>query len=408
VRRIVGWKAIAEYFQRDPSTVRRWAADGGLPVYRPGGDGRRGASVYAYAHELDDWLKKHAAEERKGGGSDSAQPAASQGGLQQAEGVNRIGRPVLQAALWGVLALSLAALVGYVTLFASGSSDRNERGMAHSSEALPGNANVLYSQASYLWPKRTRETLLEAEKLLNTVTELAPSFADAYADLATVYNLMVEYHVKPAEEGYQLSLDAARQAIEIDPQHGSALTVLGDLSYYWQKKYDTAFEYFRRAVEAEPENAQARQWYASALMTSDRLDEAEVQIRKAREIKPESRSIIVSHSMIQLAQGDAPGARAALLQLLQNETNYRNPYRFLLFAELAERDMPAYIATLHDWFELIESAPGKVVAEAADSGWRKGGEPQMIKAMAEAANRQDIRDTLEQYFRAHVLALAGD
>ena len=32
----------------------------------------------------------------------------------------------------------------------------------------------------------------------------------------------------------------------------------------------------------------------------------------------------------------------------------------------------------------------------------------MIEAMATAARREDIRDSLEQYFRAHVLALAGD
>ena len=66
--------------------------------------------------------------------------------------------------------------------------------------------------------------------------------------------------------------------------------------------------------------------------------------------------------------------------------------------------MPAYRATMEDWFELI----GAIVADAAQAGWQAGGEAAMIEAMATAARRQDVRDSLEQYFRAHVPALAGD
>jgi hypothetical protein len=53
--RLDSWKAIAAYLNRDESTVRRWERQLGLPVRRmPGG---RGASVYAFAAEIDSWLK---------------------------------------------------------------------------------------------------------------------------------------------------------------------------------------------------------------------------------------------------------------------------------------------------------------------------------------------------------------
>lgn len=54
-KRLDGWKAIAEYLGKDSSTVNRWARGRGMPIHRlPGG---KGATVYAYARELDAWLE---------------------------------------------------------------------------------------------------------------------------------------------------------------------------------------------------------------------------------------------------------------------------------------------------------------------------------------------------------------
>ncbi|GHA18961.1 hypothetical protein GCM10007989_12940 [Devosia pacifica] len=408
-----GWQAIADHFKRNQSTVRRWAETRALPVHRAAG--KKGVSVYAYAHELDAWLTHgHGAQSQPLEPGDALNAiAASAGSMERDESTDAqtlSGFPgrVTSALSRAVVALMALGLLFVTTVYFWTAYSDQAPATARTAETLPDAVYTLYSEAGYLWPKRTRDSLLEAERLLHQVTQLAPRFADAEADLATIYNLMVEYHVKPAEEGYGLSMEAAKRAIEIDPRQASALTVLGDLSYFWRKNYDEAFEYFERAIAADPDNAQARQWYASALMTSGRLNEAETQIRKAREILPESRSILVSQAMIQLGQGDAHGARNVLLQLLQNETNYRNPYRFLLFSELAAHDLPAYLATLHDWFDLIDSRSGEILAEAAEAGWRRGGEAAMIDAMASAARRPDLRDSLEQYFRAHVLALAGD
>lgn len=59
--RLDSWKAIAQYLQRDRSTVIRWERESGLPIRRvPGGSGR---SVFAYTAEIDDWLATHEDED---------------------------------------------------------------------------------------------------------------------------------------------------------------------------------------------------------------------------------------------------------------------------------------------------------------------------------------------------------
>ena len=56
--RLDSWKAIAEYLDRDTTTVMRWARERGLPVYSLPGEGQRRRAVYAYKSEIDAWLRK--------------------------------------------------------------------------------------------------------------------------------------------------------------------------------------------------------------------------------------------------------------------------------------------------------------------------------------------------------------
>jgi hypothetical protein len=55
--RLESWKSIANYLNRSVRTVRRWEADGGLPVRRH--KHGKGSSIYAYQVELDVWLARH-------------------------------------------------------------------------------------------------------------------------------------------------------------------------------------------------------------------------------------------------------------------------------------------------------------------------------------------------------------
>ncbi len=55
-RRLESWKEIATYLRRDVTTVQRWEKREGLPVHRHQHD--RQGTVFAYSHELDNWLSR--------------------------------------------------------------------------------------------------------------------------------------------------------------------------------------------------------------------------------------------------------------------------------------------------------------------------------------------------------------
>lgn len=59
--KLLSWKEIASFLDKDVRTVRRWEQERGLPVHRiPGG---KGASVFAYNDELEDWLRRDSQQE---------------------------------------------------------------------------------------------------------------------------------------------------------------------------------------------------------------------------------------------------------------------------------------------------------------------------------------------------------
>jgi len=53
------WKEIATYLDRVVRTLQRWAIDADLPIRRLGAGSR--APVFAFAHEMDQWLRKRRA-----------------------------------------------------------------------------------------------------------------------------------------------------------------------------------------------------------------------------------------------------------------------------------------------------------------------------------------------------------
>jgi TolB-like protein/Flp pilus assembly protein TadD len=55
-KKLVSWKEIAVFLGREIRTVQRWERTEGLPVHRH--EHLKKSTVYAYASELDDWVKK--------------------------------------------------------------------------------------------------------------------------------------------------------------------------------------------------------------------------------------------------------------------------------------------------------------------------------------------------------------
>jgi TolB-like protein/tetratricopeptide (TPR) repeat protein len=113
-----------------------------------------------------------------------------------------------------------------------------------------------------------------------------PTFAPAYVGLAETYDIlgMIFVGASPTEVRPK-AIQAARKALEIDPQLADAHVLLGFmLQKEWQ--WAEAEAEFRDALELNPSDAGAQAGFAEWLMCQGRTDEALAWTQRAREHDP--------------------------------------------------------------------------------------------------------------------------
>ena len=146
-------------------------------------------------------------------------------------------------------------------------------------------ASHAYWRGRFLIEKRTPEKAIpEFQQAIN----LDSNYALAYAGLADAYASYANSSNGADKELYEKAETAARQALQIDPNLAEAHVALGHIKYLYGWDWAGAEESFKRAIELNPNSADAYQLYAFLLATLGRHHEALTQIRKAREIDPRS------------------------------------------------------------------------------------------------------------------------
>lgn len=105
-RRLESWKEVAAYLNRTVRTVQRWEREQGLPIHRL--HHNRLGSVYAYAHEIDQWW-----EQRRTALDDDAEHNAPEPAVLTAERDNvASGIQARAVTPFAVLAVLISAAIG--------------------------------------------------------------------------------------------------------------------------------------------------------------------------------------------------------------------------------------------------------------------------------------------------------
>lgn len=87
------------------------------------------------------------------------------------------------------------------------------------------------------------------------------------------FNRGMELYNKGYEQNYKAAAEEFKAALQIDPTYNQAATFAGR-SYRALNDFDTADQYFKQAVQIEPDDMDARIAYAGGLLDAGDLDEA--------------------------------------------------------------------------------------------------------------------------------------
>jgi TolB-like protein/DNA-binding winged helix-turn-helix (wHTH) protein len=160
---------------------------------------------------------------------------------------------------------------------------------SHLAKRLTDNpeAYQLYLRGRYSWNQRTPVGTKKSIEFFQQATEKDPKFALAYAGLADAYNFSNILGVLAPKESSPLAKTAAIEALRLDPQLAEAHTALGLVKSHYDFDFPGAQREFLKAIELNPNYANAHLFYAGGYLTPmARHEEAIAEMKKALELDP--------------------------------------------------------------------------------------------------------------------------
>ena len=233
-------------------------------------------------------------------------------------------------------------------------------------------AYQLYLKARYLLNQRGRDNINQSIELFKQAIAADPNYALAYAGLANAYNIAPSWMYIDSQQAAAQALTAARKALELDPQladaHGAMAVALSE-SFQWQE----AEKEFQQALRIEPNNAQFHYFYALLyLLPMKRYDDALAEQRNALLLDPLSNIMNVNYGFTLSAAHRYDEAAQQFLKSIEMDPKSHTghwKYSFLLavrgqwqqaveqyrLAAQAEGDsnLPSVPATPHGYAELV-------------------------------------------------------
>jgi len=149
-------------------------------------------------------------------------------------------------------------------------------------------AYLAWLQGRYFWNKRSQAGLRRSIEFLEEAIRDDPNYANAYAALANSYLSLALIGGSEPRKAFELATEAATRALQLDARMSDAHASLADLELYKNWDWASAEREFRKAIELNPGNSTAHQWYGEYLRLMGRQQEAIQQSTEALQLDPVS------------------------------------------------------------------------------------------------------------------------
>jgi TolB-like protein/Tfp pilus assembly protein PilF len=166
----------------------------------------------------------------------------------------------------------------------------------------------LYLQGRYHWNQRSPAVIGHAIGCFERAIGLDPAYALAYSGLADCYSILQVYGWSPPDENRPRALDAASQALALDPALAEAHFSQALYEFYFEPHWRRARARFETALTLQPHDAMVEAYLGVFLATEYRFREANAHLERAAARDPHSSIVHFLASAAACAMGDAATA----------------------------------------------------------------------------------------------------
>jgi serine/threonine-protein kinase len=241
----------------------------------------------------------------------------------------------------------------------------------------------------FLWNRRTRQDLEAAVVQLKHATELDTNYAEAYSALALAYVLAPDYAAWPVAKASPLARAAAERALALDGGRSGAYTALAQARIMFDWDWTGAGAAFERALQLNPNDATAHQWYSNYLNYAGRPDAGYHQMELARRVDPQSMIIRCAQAEWLIGAGRYAEADSVLAEVKRLDPAFPNLYLESFFLAAQQRDFKRAAAEHGQFVAMIGGGPG--AADDLTRAYRSGGERGFWSALLAATDTTRAR-----------------
>ena len=156
----------------------------------------------------------------------------------------------------------------------------------------------LFLQGRRWFIKFNPEPLFRAIELFQRAIEHDPSFALAFAHVAMAYTELAEVGAMSPDVAYERATANVAKALELDPELAAAHCTLGHLKTARELDWEGAERAFKRAIELNPNGAEAYDLYGRLCTGLERYDDALDLLRRAQELDPLAHGLDIATALL--------------------------------------------------------------------------------------------------------------
>ena len=221
-------------------------------------------------------------------------------------------------------------------------------------------AYELYLRSRYQANEYPREEIMKAVGYAQQAIQEDPASALGYSALALAYMEVSYRGFLPFGEAFPKARAAALKALEIDDTLAAAHISLGEVKFQYEWDWLGTERELKRAIELNPDDAEAHHFYGNVLNSMGHLDEGLAEVKRAYELDPFSANISDSLASHYVATRHYDQAIDQARKTLEIDPNFREAYVQIWRAYLGKGKYEEAVAT-------IENIPGSSDVEWAKS-----------------------------------------
>jgi DNA-binding winged helix-turn-helix (wHTH) protein/TolB-like protein/Tfp pilus assembly protein PilF len=147
-------------------------------------------------------------------------------------------------------------------------------------------AYELYLTGRYHLFKLTPTEVRKAAGFFQEAVAADPPYALAYTGIADAYRTLPITSDVPPKDAFPKATEAVTKALQLDDSLAEAHAIRGWIKFWFDWDWAASESNFRRAIDLDPNNADAHRGYAHLLSNTGRHEEALREVEKARELDP--------------------------------------------------------------------------------------------------------------------------